>query len=72
MQNQACATASDRVLNRKFVSSIEWSVLDRSIVPGITRALNIAPSHKSANLPACHFREAEANLLSFLKKPRQT
>jgi len=40
--------------------------------PEIIRALNIVPSHKSANLPTCHFREAEANLRSFLKNPRQT
>jgi hypothetical protein len=34
--------------------------------------LNILPPHKSANLPTRHFREAEANLLKFSKKPRRT
>ncbi len=56
------------VLSRKFVPQIESSSLDRSIVPQITRALNILPSRKSANLPTCHFREAEANLLSFFEE----
>jgi hypothetical protein len=32
-------------------------------------ALNSARSHKSANLPTCHFGEAEANLPSFSKTP---